>query len=224
MSTESGLPQRPSDRPGAGGDEWRWGPASHSVAAVNLLGVAQGGMERQRALISIQWRHNADIVAISRATMSKKSAGLLLFRDVSGAVEVLLVHPGGPYWTRKDQGAWSIPKGEFSEDEDPLQAAVREFKEEVGEAVTGDFVALQPRRQAGGKMVYAWAVRSDFDPVRLRSNAFSMEWPPRSGRQQAFPEIDRAAWFSLDAARAKISKGQAGFLEELENKLERRSR
>ena len=151
--------------------------------------------------------------------MAKKSAGLLLFRDVPRAIEVLLVHPGGPFWAGKDQAAWSIPKGEFSEDEDPLHAAVREFKEEMGEAVTGDFIALQPLRQPGGKVVFAWAVKSDFDPAQLTSNTFSIEWPPRSGRQQDFPEIDRAAWFRLDVARGKISKGQMGFLDELERKL-----
>ncbi|MBI4266599.1 MAG: NUDIX domain-containing protein [Acidobacteria bacterium] len=151
--------------------------------------------------------------------MSRKSAGLLLYRDVSGTIEVLLVHPGGPFWARKDEGAWSIPKGELSDDEDPFHAAVREFREEMGDAVTGDFVALQPRRQAGGKVVYAWAVKSDFDPTRLTSNTFSIEWPPRSGRQQVFPEIDRAAWFRLDVARVKILKGQAGFLDELERRL-----
>jgi len=132
---------------------------------------------------------------------------------------VLLVHPGGPFWARKDQGAWSIPKGEFSGDDDAFGAAVREFREETGQTVAGDFIALQPRRQAGGKLVYAWAVRSDFDPDRVKSNTFSMEWPPRSGRHATFPEIDRAAWFGLDVARLKISKGQVGFLDELESKL-----
>jgi len=150
--------------------------------------------------------------------MPKKSAGLLLFRAVAGTVEVLLVHPGGPFWTKRDEGGWSIPKGEFSDDEDPMHAALREFKEEMGEAVTGDFIALQPRRQAGGKVVYAWAVKSDFDPTRLRSNTFSMEWPPRSGPQQVFPEIDRAAWFPVHVARIKILKGQVGFLDELQGK------
>lgn len=157
----------------------------------------------------------------SSREMSKKSAGLLLFRKASGTITVLLVHPGGPFWARKDQGAWSIPKGEFSNDENSLQAAIREFNEELGEAVTGAFVPLSPQRQASGKTVYAWAVRSDFDPARLKSNTFSMEWPPRSGRQRLFPEIDRAAWFPLDVARDKISKGQVGFLDELNNKLER---
>lgn len=151
--------------------------------------------------------------------MSRKSAGLLLYRDVPGTIEVLLVHPGGPFWARKDEGAWSIPKGEFSDDEDPFHAAVREFREEMGDAVTDHVVALQPRRQAGGKVVYVWAVKSDFDPTRLTSNTFSIEWPPRSGRQRVFPEIDRAAWFRLDVARVKILKGQAGFLDELERRL-----
>jgi predicted NUDIX family NTP pyrophosphohydrolase len=151
--------------------------------------------------------------------MSKTSAGLLLFRDVAGTIEVLIVHPGGPFWATQDQGAWSIPKGEISDDEDRMHAALREFKEEMGEAVTGDFVALQPRRQAGGNVVYAWAVKSDFDPTRLRSNTFSMEWPPRSGLQQVFPEIDRTAWFPVHVARIKILKGQVGFLDELQGKL-----
>jgi predicted NUDIX family NTP pyrophosphohydrolase len=152
--------------------------------------------------------------------MPKKAAGLLLFRDTGRTLEVLLVHPGGPFWAKKDEGAWSIPKGECSDDEDPFDAALREFEEEMGGAVTGDFIALQPRRQAGGKVVHAWAVRSDFDPARLRSNTFSIEWPPRSGRQQVFPEIDRAAWFALDIARRRILRGQIGFLDELAQALE----
>ena len=143
----------------------------------------------------------------------------MLFRETSERVEVLLVHPGGPFWVKKDAGAWSIPKGEFSDAEEPRQAAVREVREELGEAVSGDFIPLRPQRQAGGKTVHAWAVRSNFDPARLNSNTFAMEWPPRSGRQHVFPEIDRAAWFGLDEARVKILKGQAGFLDELENKL-----
>ena len=142
-----------------------------------------------------------------------------MFRTVAGTTEVLLVHPGGPLWARKDQGAWSIPKGEFADGEDPFQAALREFNEEMGGPVDGTFIALQPRRQAGGKTVYAWAVRSEFDPSRLGNATFSMEWPPRSGRQQTFLEIDRAAWFPLDVARFKILKGQVGFLDELERTL-----
>mgnify|MGYP005842409481 CR=1 FL=1 len=153
--------------------------------------------------------------------MPKKSAGLLLFRQVSGRLEVLLVHPGGPLWARRDEGAWSIPKGEFEDDEDPLAAAKREFAEESGLTVDGDVIPLEPLRQPGGKVVYAWAMRHDFDPAALRSNTFSMEWPPRSGRYQAFPEVDRAAWFTIEAARRKILKGQAPLLDELERELAR---
>jgi predicted NUDIX family NTP pyrophosphohydrolase len=147
--------------------------------------------------------------------MAKKSAGLLLYRDGTKGVEVLLVHPGGPFWARKDEGAWSIPKGEFEDGEDPLSAAQREFEEETGTRASGEFLALQPIKQPGGKLVYAWAVHADFDPSTLRSNTFSMEWPPRSGRRSEFPEIDRAAWFGLEEARRKILKGQAGFLDQL---------
>jgi predicted NUDIX family NTP pyrophosphohydrolase len=149
----------------------------------------------------------------------KRSAGLLLFRRAAAGVEVLLVHPGGPLWARKDEGAWSIPKGEFAPGEDPFHAALREFNEEMGRPVDGTFLALQPQRQAGGKTVYAWAVQSDFDPSQLGNSTFSMEWPPRSGRRQIFPEIDRAAWFPLGMARVKILKGQVGFLDELERSL-----
>lgn len=148
--------------------------------------------------------------------MAKVSAGLLLVRGAPDALEVLLVHPGGPFWAKKDEGAWSIPKGEIAAGEDPLRAAIREFEEETGQAIDGEFVALEPQRQPGGKTVHAWAVRADLDPTHLRSNTFSLEWPPRSGRQQEFPEIDRAAWFPLDAARKKILRGQAGFLTQLE--------
>jgi predicted NUDIX family NTP pyrophosphohydrolase len=132
---------------------------------------------------------------------------------------VLLAHPGGPFWARKDTGVWSIPKGELAADEDPLDAAMREFEEEMGRRITGTFLPLEPRRQPGGKVVYAWAVESDFDPAQLRSNTFSMEWPPKSGRRASFPEIDRAEWFDLPTARAKILKGQLGFLDELESRL-----
>jgi predicted NUDIX family NTP pyrophosphohydrolase len=151
--------------------------------------------------------------------MSKKSAGILLFRDSSGYLEVLLVHPGGPFWAKKDDGAWSIPKGEFEEHEDPLEAAKREFEEEVGVAPSGDLIPLEPLRQPSGKIVYAWAMKGDFDPAALKSNTFSMEWPPKSGRQQDFPEVDRAAWFSIEVARRKILKGQAPFLSQLQEKL-----
>ena len=129
------------------------------------------------------------------------------------------MHPGGPFWARKDDGAWSIPKGEFEDDEDPLDAAKREFEEETGSAPSGDVIPLEPLRQSSGKIVYAWAVRGDFDPSTLKSNTFSMEWPPKSGRQQEFPEVDRAAWFSIEEAGRKILKGQAALLRQLREKL-----
>ena len=157
--------------------------------------------------------------------VAKPSAGLLVYREVSGAVEVLLVHPGGPLWARKDDGAWSIPKGELDEGEDPLAAARREFAEETGIAADGpafgDVVALDVVRQPGGKLVHAYAVRGEADAGSVRSNTFTMEWPPKSGRQRAFPEVDRAAWFSLEEADAKILRGQAPFLDQLREKLRR---
>lgn len=151
--------------------------------------------------------------------MSKKSAGLLLFRETPGGLEVLLVHPGGPFWAKKDEGAWSIPKGEFGEDEDPLTAARREFEEETGFTAVGDVIPLEPLRQSSGKVVYAWAMRRNLDPSGLKSNTFSMEWPPKSGKQQEFPEIDRAAWFPIEIAKRKIMKGQVDFLAQLEDNL-----
>ena len=151
--------------------------------------------------------------------MPKQGAGLLLFRRIGSQLEVLLVHPGGPFWTKRDDGAWSIPKGEFARGEDPLQAAHREIEEEMGLTISGDSLPLTPVRQAGGKVVYAWAVESDFDVSKLKSNTFSMEWPPRSGRNEDFPEIDRASWFSLQEARQKILKGQEPLLLELEQKF-----
>jgi predicted NUDIX family NTP pyrophosphohydrolase len=147
--------------------------------------------------------------------MAKKSAGLLLYRLGLEGLEVLLVHPGGPFWARKDDGAWSIPKGEFVDGENPLSAAQREFEEETGARPSGEFVQLAPLKQPGGKLVYAWAVGADFDTASLKSNTFSMEWPPRSGRHSEFPEVDRAAWFGMDEARRKILKGQAGFLDQV---------
>ena len=129
------------------------------------------------------------------------------------------MHPGGPFWAKKDDGAWSIPKGEIAEDEDPLKAAKREFREETGFQIDGNFIALTPVKQAGGKWVYAWAVEGDCGAELIRSNTFSMEWPPRSGKRQEFPEINRAAWFPLDVAKQKILKGQLSLLEQLQSQL-----
>jgi predicted NUDIX family NTP pyrophosphohydrolase len=145
----------------------------------------------------------------------KESAGLLMYRLRDSTLEVFLVHPGGPYWAKKDLGSWSIPKGEFEEGEDRLNAAKREFREETGFLPEGSFAALTPVKQPGGKTVYAWAVRGDCDAETIVSNRFSIEWPPRSGKRQEFPEVDRAGWFTMDVAKEKILKGQLGFLEEL---------
>lgn len=145
----------------------------------------------------------------------KRSAGVLAWRRRAGGLEIFLVHPGGPFWAKKDEGAWSIPKGEIAEGEDPLAAARREFLEETGLALDGDFRALAPVRQAGGKTVLAFAVEAELDPGAIRSNLFSMEWPPRSGRQAQFPEVDRAAWFTLEQARVKLLAGQRPLLDAL---------
>ncbi len=144
-----------------------------------------------------------------------QSAGLLLYRERAGRLEVFLVHPGGPFWARKDDGAWSIPKGEFGNDETPLAAARREFGEETGMSVDGEFVALASLRQRSGKVIHAFALRAEVDPAQLRSNVFALEWPPKSGQVREFPEVDRAAWFPLDEAQLKIQKGQAAFLDQL---------
>ena len=151
--------------------------------------------------------------------MPKKSAGILLFRRISSNLEVLLVHPGGLFWAKKDEGAWSIPKGEFVESENPLEAARREFEEETGHAISGNFLPLSPLLQPGGKIVHAWAVEGDFDVSNLKSNTFSLEWPPGSGRRKEFPEVDRASWFSLQEARRRILKGQEPFFSEIEEKM-----
>lgn len=147
--------------------------------------------------------------------MPKRSAGLLMYRRRSNQVEVLLAHPGGPFWAKKDLGAWSIPKGEFGPDEDPLAAAKREYEEETGVTPQGEFISLGEQKQAGGKVVVAWAVEGDCDPSMLKSNLFSIECPPRSGRIAEFPEVDRWAWFTMDEARERILAGQQGFLARL---------
>ena len=145
--------------------------------------------------------------------MAKRSAGILLYRRREGALEVFLAHPGGPFWARKDLGAWTIPKGEIDDGEDPLEAARREFAEEIGVRLDGEFRELDPIRQKGGKLVLAWAVEGDCDPAAVRSNLFSMEWPPKSGKLAEFPEVDRAAWFTLEEAKAKILPSQLPLLE-----------
>ncbi len=150
--------------------------------------------------------------------MAHKSAGLLLYRLREGQLEVLLIHPGGPFWARKDDGVWSIPKGEFT-DEDPLAAAQREFREETGFTAEGDFRPLAPIKQAGGKMVHAWALAGDCDADAIHSNTFELEYPPHSGQWKSFPEADRAAWFPLPEARRKILKSQTPLLDQLERIL-----
>ena len=147
--------------------------------------------------------------------MAKMSAGLLLYRFSNRHPEVFLVHPGGPFWAKKDLGGWSIPKGEYSEGEDPFDAAKREFFEETGFEAKGEFKKLTALRQPGGKRIMAWAFQGDCDAAAVRSNSLTMEWPPRSGRQAEFPEIDRAEWFSVEIAREKILKGHVGFIDEL---------
>lgn len=152
---------------------------------------------------------------IYNVDMTKLSAGLLLYRLRAGnQIEVLLVHPGGPFWAKKDLGAWSIPKGLAAPGEDPLDAARREFGEETGFTVSGRFIELPPVK-AHNKIIEAWAVEGDCDPGNIRSNTFTTEWPPKSGNQQEFPEVDRAAWFGIEEARSKINIRQAPFLEEL---------
>jgi predicted NUDIX family NTP pyrophosphohydrolase len=150
--------------------------------------------------------------------MPKLSAGLLLFQR-STHLELFLVHPGGPFWARKDDGAWSLPKGEYSETEDALLAAKREFQEETGISVDGDFLPLGELRQPGGKLITAWALEKYVDPTLVKSNLFSMEWPPKSGKTQEFPEVDRAAWFPAPQARTKLLKGQVAFIDRLAKKL-----
>ena len=151
----------------------------------------------------------------ARRIMRKKSAGILLYRHAGSGLEVLLAHPGGPFWRNKDDGAWTIPKGEFA-DEDPLAAARREFAEELGVAAPfGAFLELKPIEQKNAKTVYAWAIEGDFDPAQLKSNTFLCEWPPKSQRMQEFPEVDRVEWFVPDAAKRKIRTAQSALIDQL---------
>jgi len=151
--------------------------------------------------------------------MAKLSAGILIYRRAAAGIEVFLVHPGGPFWAKKDDGAWSIPKGECAPGEDGLAAARRELAEETGLKPAGEFLRLGSFRQSSAKTVEVWAVAGEADPARLASNTFAMEWPPRSGRICEFPEVDRAGWFTLPAAARKVVKGQAPILEALKAQL-----
>jgi predicted NUDIX family NTP pyrophosphohydrolase len=155
--------------------------------------------------------------------MAKRSAGLLMFRRSGSRLEVFLVHPGGPFWEKKDLGVWSVPKGEYVEGEDPFLAAKREFEEETGIKPEGEYFSIGEIRQPSGKTITAWAFKGDLDPVLIKSNLFSMEWPPNSANIREFPEVDRGDWFSVETARKKITKGQAGFLDVLVEKLRRQT-
>ncbi|MEJ2537317.1 MAG: NUDIX domain-containing protein, partial [Calditrichia bacterium] len=145
--------------------------------------------------------------------MPRKSAGILLYRFQKNGVEVFLVHPGGPFWANKDEGSWSVPKGEYNDDEDALKAAQREFQEETGLSIQGNFIELGEVRQPSGKRVMVWALENDQKVENIRSNTFQLEWPPKSGKMQEFPEVDLGGWFSLPEARQKILKGQISFLD-----------
>jgi predicted NUDIX family NTP pyrophosphohydrolase len=150
----------------------------------------------------------------------KQSAGLLIYREKEGRLEVFLVHPGGPFWAKKDIASWSIPKGEFEEGENPLEAAIREFSEETScELARGEPVPLDPVKQPSRKVVHAWYLKGDLDASAVHSNTFEMEWPPKSGKMQAFPEVDKAAWFGLGEAKIKLHKGQVPIIEQLEHVL-----
>ena len=147
--------------------------------------------------------------------MAKQSAGILLYRKTGNGLQVLLIHPGGPFFKNKDTGAWSIPKGEFLNDEEPLAAAKREFLEETGQHIDGNFISLNPITLKSGKRIFAWALAGDIDHENITSNFFEMEWPPKSGRLQSFPEVDRGSWFDVDEARQKVNAAQVALIEEL---------
>jgi len=148
--------------------------------------------------------------------MAKQSAGILVYRFTEQKLQVLLVHPGGPFWKKKDAGAWSIPKGEFLKNEDALLAAKREFLEETGQTIDGDFIKLKPVKLNSGKTVHAWAVLGNLDETNIVSNTFPFEWPPKSGKMIDIPEVDRAEWFAPDVAKVKINPAQAPLIDELE--------
>lgn len=151
--------------------------------------------------------------------MAKKSAGILLYRYNNLSLEVFLVHPGGPFWKNKDLGAWSIPKGEFTDEENGLDAAIREFKEETGSKLSGNFIQLSPVKQKSGKMIYAWAIKGNIHASAIKCNTFEMEWPPKSGKMQSFAEVDKGDWVSIDEAKQKINSSQAALVDELIKKF-----
>ena len=151
--------------------------------------------------------------------VKKRSAGIIVFKVVESELMIFLVHPGGPYWQKKNEGAWSIPKGEFNDDEDALEAAKREFAEETGFTITGNFIELTPIKQKSGKMVYAWAVENTIDAESIKSNSFTIEWPPKSNKMMTFPEVDKAAWFTIDVAKTRINPAQTALIDELAIKL-----
>jgi predicted NUDIX family NTP pyrophosphohydrolase len=151
--------------------------------------------------------------------MIKQSAGILLYRMKLTTPEFFLVHPGGPFWKNKDMGVWSIPKGEFTDGEEALAAAIREFEEETGTKVSGEFIELTPVKQKSGKTIYAWAIQGDMDAAAITCNTFQMQWPPRSRMFQSFPEVDKGEWFTTDMAKQKINPAQAGLIDELVEKL-----
>ena len=184
------------------------------AAALVLAGDDPVGVQHgDQILLQPHRRHHRE--------MAKRSAGILLFRRREGGPEVLLVHPGGPFWAKKDLGAWSIPKGEHEEGEDGQACALREFEEEIGSPpAAGELVDLGSVKQRAGKIVQAWALEGDVDAAAVRSNTFTMEWPPRSGKEREFPEVDRAEWFSLAQARERINPAQSAFLDRLAERCE----
>ncbi|MFX0557853.1 NUDIX domain-containing protein [Maribacter sp. CXY002] len=155
--------------------------------------------------------------------MPKTSAGILFYKFHNNTLEILLVHPGGPFWTNKDKGAWSIPKGEIEHNEGLLQAAIRETIEELGIKPKGDFLKLSKQKQKNGKIIHAWALHQAIDVKKIKSNTFEMVWPPNSGRKKSFPEIDKAAWFKIKEAKEKILEGQKGFLNELSSIIQNKT-
>lgn len=183
--------------------------------------MRRDGADCTRTYALFRQESNLDMDS-ERSQMKKRSAGLLMYRLMDGNLEVFLVHMGGPYWAKKDLGAWSIPKGEYEPGEDPFEVAKREFLEETSLAIAGKvaaFTRLKDLKQPGGKVISVWAFEGDCDATAIKSNTFSMEWPPRSGQFQEFPEVDRGAWFPPDIAKEKILKGQRPFIEELQSVL-----